>query len=108
MDALVLVAGDGDFKDMLDFVSEQLQKKIIIFGLNSCTSKILKERASEGCFIALDEIWEHISEPRLNPEESTNRAEGQSALVCKWFLEGKCRFGDKCLSVHPKDDDPIF
>lgn len=62
MNALVFVAGDGDFKDMLDFVVDTLKKKVIIFGWNSCTSHVLKERASEGSFFPLDEIWEHISE----------------------------------------------
>jgi len=70
MDALVLVAGDGDFIDMLDFVADELKKKIIIFGWSSCTSHKLKERASEGCFILLDEIWDHISSPKTDIETS--------------------------------------
>ena len=65
MDALVLVAGDGDFKDMLEFVKDKIDKKVIIFGYTANTSNSLKEKASPGCFFALDEIWEHISEPKI-------------------------------------------
>ena len=94
MDALVLVAGDGDFIDMLDFVAEELKKKIIIFGWSSCTSLKLKEHASEGCFIPLDEIWEHISEPKTDIEETKSQPKGRIKVVCKWFLDGTCKFGD--------------
>lgn len=73
MDELVLVAGDGDFKDMLDFVINTQHKKLIVFGWNDCTSTTLIGRARD-CFFPLDEIWEHISEP-IGPRE-----------VCPFFL----------------------
>ena len=69
MDSLVLVAGDGDFKDMLEFVTDKIKKKVIIFGYSANTSASLKDNASPGCFYALDEIWEHISEPKTPKQE---------------------------------------
>jgi hypothetical protein len=104
MDALVFVAGDVDFKDMLDFVSNTLKKKVIIFGWDSCTSQQLKVRASEGCFFPLDEIWEHISEP-LTVESSTVLKDTNTADVCRYYLKGACMFKDKCRNLHPKEND---
>ncbi len=28
--------------------------------------------------------------------------------VCKFFLEGKCRFGDTCFNRHPEDLTPVL
>jgi uncharacterized LabA/DUF88 family protein len=32
LDTLVLLAGDGDFKDLIEFLTEHLYKKVWIFG----------------------------------------------------------------------------
>jgi uncharacterized LabA/DUF88 family protein len=32
LETLVLIAGDGDFKDMVEFLTETLYKKVWIFG----------------------------------------------------------------------------
>ena len=96
MDSLVLVAGDGDFKDMLDFVSETLQKKIIVFGWNSCTSYVLKAQAE---FYPLDDIWDHISEPNsqldvvMKLSINVNKA-------CKFYALGCCKKGESCKYEH--------
>lgn len=28
-----------------------------------------------------------------------------TAAICTWFLKGECRFGDKCSSRHPSDEE---
>jgi len=51
---LVLIAGDGDFKDMVEFLTETLYKKVWIFGYKSSLSASLHEKASPGCVHFLD------------------------------------------------------
>lgn len=63
LETLVLLAGDGDFKDMVEFLTETLYKKVWIFGYKPSLSASLHEKASPGCVIFLDEIWEQISIP---------------------------------------------
>lgn len=60
---MVLIAGDGDFKDMVEFFTETLYKKVWIFGYKSSLSASLHEKASPGCVFFLDDIWEAISIP---------------------------------------------
>ena len=64
MDCLILLAGDGDFKDMLEFVTDNIKKRVVVFGYSANTSAVLKSKASPGCFFPLDDIWDHISEPK--------------------------------------------
>jgi len=33
LDALVILAGDGDFKDLIEFVTQTLNKKVYVFGI---------------------------------------------------------------------------
>jgi hypothetical protein len=66
LDTLVLLAGDGDFKDLLEFLTETLFKKVYVFGYSANTSLSLSEKASPNCVIYLDTIWEQISEPVTN------------------------------------------
>jgi uncharacterized LabA/DUF88 family protein len=94
MKELVFVAGDGDFKDMLDFVIGTLNKKLIVFGWNSCMSKTLLGRAKD-FFFPLDDIWEHISEPIEETKE-----------VCKYFQQDQCKYGDRCKDLHIKQVNP--
>lgn len=65
LEQLVLIAGDGDFKDMVEFFTETLYKKVWIFGYKASLSASLHEKASPDCVHFLDEIWEHISVPHL-------------------------------------------
>lgn len=59
--SLVLIAGDGDFKDMVEFFTETLYRKVWIFGYKSSLSASLHEKASPGCVYFLDDIWDTIS-----------------------------------------------
>ena len=63
LDTLVLLAGDGDFKDLIEFLTETLYKKVWIFGYQANTSLSLSEKASPNCVVYLDKIWNEISEP---------------------------------------------
>jgi uncharacterized LabA/DUF88 family protein len=94
MEELVLLAGDGDFKDMLDFVVNTMKKKLIVFSWNSCVSKTLLSRARDN-YHALDDIWEHISTPLFPKQISEGKKE-----VCQFFLQGNCRYGEKCKDLH--------
>lgn len=61
LEQLVLIAGDGDFKDMVEFFTETLYKKVWVFGYKSSLSASLHEKASPGCVHFIDDIWENIS-----------------------------------------------
>jgi len=63
LETLVLIAGDGDFKDMVEFFTENLYKKVWIFGYRSSLSASLHEKASPGCVHFIDDIWDAISVP---------------------------------------------
>lgn len=63
LETLVLLAGDGDFKDMVEFLTETLYKKVWILGYRASLSPSLHEKASPGCVLLLDDIWEAISMP---------------------------------------------
>lgn len=60
-----MIAGDGDFKDMVEFFTETLYKKVWIFGYRSSLSASLHEKASPGCVFFLDDIWEILSFPNV-------------------------------------------
>lgn len=66
----MLIAGDGDFKDMVEFFTETLYKKVWVFGYRSSLSASLHEKASPGCVHFLDDIWETISAPNPPKEGS--------------------------------------
>jgi uncharacterized LabA/DUF88 family protein len=57
LNTLVLLAGDGDFKDMVEFVTQVLYKKVYIIAYRNSISVSLIEKATPGCIIYLDEIW---------------------------------------------------
>jgi hypothetical protein len=61
-----LIAGDGDFKDMVEFFTETLYKKVWVFGYKSSLSASLHEKASPGCVFFIDDIWESISVPNVS------------------------------------------
>jgi len=63
LDALVILAGDGDFKDLIEFVTQTLNKKVYVFGYTSNMSLSLSEKATPGCVFHLDKVWNDISEP---------------------------------------------
>lgn len=63
LESLVLIAGDGDFKDMVEFFTETLYKKVWIFGYRASLSASLHEKASPGCVFFLDDVWDMLSFP---------------------------------------------
>lgn len=65
LETLVLIAGDGDFKDMVEFFTENLYKKVWIFGYRASLSASLHEKASPGCVHFIDDIWDLISVPTI-------------------------------------------
>ena len=69
LEQLVLIAGDGDFKDMVEFFTETLYKKVWVFGYKYSLSASLHEKTSPGGIHFLDEIWEAISVPILKPTD---------------------------------------
>ena len=81
LDTLVLIAGDGDFKDMIEFITETLFKKVWIFGYKSSLSPSLYEKASSDCVIFLDEIWDKISMSTLKTGEEYDHYKGTDSLV---------------------------
>lgn len=65
-----MIAGDGDFKDMVEFFTETLYKKVWIFGYKASLSASLYEKASPGCVHYLDDIWEALSVPQVPADKS--------------------------------------
>ena len=63
LDSLTLLAGDGDFRDCVEFITKTVKKKVSIFAYEASFNETLTQVATEGCVFKLDEIWEHISEP---------------------------------------------
>ena len=41
LDAIVLIAGDGDFHDMVEFMMKTLNKKVFVFGWRASMNKDL-------------------------------------------------------------------
>lgn len=68
-----------ELEDFLRMTSENLCGEVMIHGLIEEANKWARERASQ--------------ELELKKEEA-------AASVCKFFLEGRCRFGDRCLNNH--------
>ena len=63
LDSLTLIAGDGDFRDCVEFITKTVGKKVSMFGYSASFNESLSLVASPGCTYKLDEIWQHISEP---------------------------------------------
>ena len=41
LDTIVLIAGDGDFHDMVEFMMKTLNKKVVLFGWKASMNKDL-------------------------------------------------------------------
>ena len=63
LESLFLLAGDGDFKDMVEFLTGTLFKKVWIIGYKSSMSPSLLEKATPGCILFLDDVWDYLSVP---------------------------------------------
>ena len=72
--SLTLIAGDGDFRDCIEFITKTAQKRVSICAYKNSCNQLLKDVATK-CFY-LDEIWEKISEP-IPPEQLGKEEENQ-------------------------------
>ena len=61
--SLSLLAGDGDFRDCIEFLTKTAQRKACIFAYKNSFNGVLKSVATKDSCFFLDEIWDRISEP---------------------------------------------
>lgn len=68
-------------------------------------SKIIENKIKDICNEKEENfLYDAIEFSRAWPSDSSieNLKENlESVTICKFFLEGKCRFGDKCINKHP-------
>jgi len=64
LDTLVILAGDCDFSDMINYLRKERNKMVYVIGYRENTSYRMSETAGPKFRIYLDEIWNQISEPR--------------------------------------------
>ena len=60
LDKLILIAGDGDFKDMVEFLKEKITK-VYTWNYEASRSAELTANSSVGCSFRLDDCWDLIS-----------------------------------------------
>ena len=72
--SLSLLAGDGDFRDLCQFLTQTAQKDVQIFSYTDSHNATLHQSSTRGHF--LDSIWEHISQPM--PEQKPGKQFNQS------------------------------
>ena len=60
LEHVALFAGDGDFKDMVQFLTEKAGKKVSVFSYKDSYHQQLEKTSTNLYFI--DEIWEQISD----------------------------------------------
>ena len=61
LSSLSLLAGDGDFRDLCQFLTQKAEKNVQIFSYRDSHNATLHQNSSRGHF--LDDIWQHISKP---------------------------------------------
>eukprot|EP00353_Schmidingerella_taraikaensis_P007275 CAMPEP_0185584756 /NCGR_PEP_ID=MMETSP0434-20130131/33985_1 /TAXON_ID=626734 ORGANISM="Favella taraikaensis, Strain Fe Narragansett Bay" /NCGR_SAMPLE_ID=MMETSP0434 /ASSEMBLY_ACC=CAM_ASM_000379 /LENGTH=81 /DNA_ID=CAMNT_0028204691 /DNA_START=393 /DNA_END=638 /DNA_ORIENTATION=- len=70
---LTLLAGDGDFRDLVLFLNEKAAKKVHVFSYEDSHNSQLHANSTQGFF--LDSLWDHISvPPGPNPETGRSLA----------------------------------
>ena len=69
LDTIVLFAGDGDFLDMVEFMTKTLKKRLFVVGWSNSMSRDLAQMCTE--VIYLDCIWTELSTAQKN-EQMTN------------------------------------
>jgi len=63
-DNLVLSTGDGDFKDTVKFLSEDLRKRIILVGFDNNLSSDLQPYADSGDMLFIDDFIDEVKDTR--------------------------------------------
>jgi hypothetical protein len=67
LDTVVLIAGDGDFGDLVEYLTQQLYQTVWVFGYDGGSmSPTLFEKGTPFCMRFLDKIWNKISVPYDN------------------------------------------
>lgn len=91
----VIVIND-ESNERLDFLEECLTKRKFDLSQGDFAESLLKEA---------EKIFEHGDDTSiLEGVDGTNteKSEEMGATICRYFLKGKCRFGDTCFNVHEK------
>lgn len=57
LDSLTLIAGDGDFRDCIEFLTKTAGKKVSLFGYKNSFNDSLKNVATKDCVYFLDDVW---------------------------------------------------
>eukprot|EP01097_Dermamoeba_algensis_P009182 TRINITY_DN6364_c0_g1_i1.p1 TRINITY_DN6364_c0_g1~~TRINITY_DN6364_c0_g1_i1.p1 ORF type:complete len:347 (+),score=54.11 TRINITY_DN6364_c0_g1_i1:142-1182(+) len=78
LDTLVLFAGDGDFLDVVKFVSEQKHKEVWIVGFRGSLSSKLQSYASRNSVFFVDNDLDVFSEPYYRNEGYTSSSSSSS------------------------------
>ena len=60
LDVVVLLAGDGDFLDMVEFFTQTLRKKVYVVAWSASIGIYLKEKCTDVFY--LDAIWDDLTE----------------------------------------------
>ena len=91
LDSLTLVAGDGDFRDCVEFLTKTAGKRVCLIGYTASFNSTLTQVAGQENIYKLDDIWEHISEPIPESEQKKDSSEDEETNSGK----GKKKHGKK-------------
>ena len=64
LENVILVGGDGDLIDAVDFLQDVLKVKVFVVAWSACLSNKLGDKAFH--VLRLDELFDDISEPTVN------------------------------------------
>ena len=83
-----MVAGDGDFIDLINFITETLHKDIFIVGYKQSMSNAILDAVPASNILYLDSLWAHISADKIMNSNSVNSSdEIYSLLIQLGFSE---------------------
>lgn len=76
-DTLVLLAGDGDFADAVQYVKERRRKRVVVCGFSNSISNRLLPYAERGGVVALDRFLAPVSDEDNDDEKEGERKASQ-------------------------------
>ena len=97
---LTLLAGDGDFRDLVAYLKEE-NRKVNVFSYEDSHNEKLHKNSSQGYF--LDGIWQHFSVPvqkPQNPEDHQSPAKNDPTLIEKLSTQSR-PFQTNIVDVAP-------